>query len=53
MIRIGSDAYEALLGNIGKEALSHALALVSALVVCATVGVLALVVVFDFEWEVI
>lgn len=55
MIRIGSDAYEALLGNIGKEALSYAASCIGQCTGCmcncrcsCSGGCVS-----DFEWEVI
>lgn len=55
VIRIGSDAYEALLGNIGKEALSYAASCIGQCTGCmcncrcsCSGGCVS-----DFEWEVI
>lgn len=55
MIQIGSGAYEALLGNINKDMLSHAVSCMSQCTgcmcncKCACYGGY----VSDFEWEVI
>ena len=55
MIKIGSGAYEALLGNIGKEALSYAASCIGQCTCCmcncrcsCSGGYVS-----DFEWEVI
>lgn len=55
MIQIGSGAYEALLGNIGKDMLSHAVSCIGQCTGCmcscrcsCSGGYVS-----DFEWEVI